>query len=159
MNEKMTAILLETVMGLKKLKWVPAQDWEVTLKGEGHVPLIKQVMAEGSTDGGPWKDEIETYINLSLTTDDEITFFPEFTIYAHIQIGSIEPRDIAYTVDCDVAFTEKDVRDKEKTALAAQRIDRIVGSHINQEYQDYADQNDEAIRFYKKGISEFQKPS
>ena len=151
MNEKIQAILLKIVVELKKNKWLVAPDWEVTLKGEGHVPLSKNVRVTGNLDDEEWHDEIETTIDLKLSSQDELTYFPEYTIYANIFIQGGSSKDIAYKLDADVAFTERDVRDDKKVALAANKISRIVEDHIESEYSDYVDQNAQDIKDYKQG--------
>jgi hypothetical protein len=41
---------------------------------------------------------------------------------------------------------------------AAREIDHMVQNHIGEVYQDYVDENDELIRFYKQGLSEHGLP-
>lgn len=151
MNEKIQAILLKIVVELKKSRWRPAPDWEVTLKSEGHVPLIKNVGVEGNLGDEEWREDINTYVDLKLSSDDELTYFPEYTIYANIFIEGGETKDIAYKMDADVAFTERDLNDEHKITSAAKKIDRLVESHIQQEYGDYVDMNAEQIKAFKRG--------
>jgi hypothetical protein len=150
MNEKIQAILLQITLELKKLKWVAGSDWEITLKSEGHVPLVKQVAVEGSMGDEEWRDNIETHLDLKLTSEDELTYFPDYTIYANIFIEGGSNQDIAYKMDADVAFTERDVRNKDKISLAAKKIDRLAESHIEQEFSDYVDMNANAITFHRQ---------
>ena len=151
MNEKIQAILLKIVLELKKDKWAVSPDWEITLKGEGHVPLSKSIQVDGNLDDEEWQDEVDTIIDLKLESDDELTYFPEYTIYANIFIQGGSSKDIAYKLDADVAFTERDLRDDRKAALAAKKITRFVSDHISTEYSDYIDQNAQEIRNYKQG--------
>lgn len=151
MNEKIQAILLKIVLELKKDKWSVAPDWEITLKGEGHVPLSKNIRVEGNLGDDEWSDAVETTIDLKLTSDDELTYFPDYTIYANIFIQGGSSKDIAYKLDADVAFTERDVRDDAKSTLAAKKISRLVEDHIESEYSDYVDQNGQDIKDYKQG--------
>ncbi len=58
MNEKILAILLQLTISLKESGWVTGKDWEITLKGEGHVPLIKQIPVEGGLDDQKWSENI-----------------------------------------------------------------------------------------------------
>lgn len=132
------------------MKWSAGEDWEITLKSEGHVPLVKQVSVMGSMDDEEWQDDVETHIDLKLASDDDITFFPEYTIYAEIFIEGGSNKDVVYKLDADVAFTEKDILDERKAKLAAQRIDRLVEGHMEQEYADYVDNNAEEIRYHKQ---------
>jgi hypothetical protein len=151
MNEKIQAILLKIVVELKKLKWVATPDWEVTLKGEGHVPLTKQIVVEGAMGDDEWRDQIETHIDLKLASEDQITYFPEYTIYATVLIEGGVTHDIAYKMDADIAFTEGDFRDKPKLQLAAKKINRLVEGHIQQEFNDYIDQNEASIKAHVEG--------
>ena len=149
MNEKIQAILLKIVLDLKKLSWEAHPDWEITLKSEGHVPMIKQIGVEGSMGDDDWRDIIETHLDIKLISDDEITYFPNYTIYAAISINDVASKDIAYKMDADVAFTERDVRDQSKITLAAKRIDRMVENHIEQEYGNYVSSNSQSIKYFK----------
>ncbi len=149
MNQKITAILLGLTVALKRVGWAAGKDWEITLKGEGHVPLIKRIQVQGALGGEKWSDSIETYIDLKLVSDDEITYFPDYTIYAHIALEGVEPKDLAYKMGGAVAFTEKDVRKGNKISDAAKKINRLIEVHINNEYQDYLDVNEKQVKVYK----------
>jgi len=151
MNEKIQAILLKIVLGMKKEHWAVAPDWEVTLKSEGHVPLSKSIRVQGNFNDDEWSDSIETTIDLRLTSTDELTYFPEYTIYASILIQGGQIHDIAYKLDADVAFTDQDVRDEEKATASAKKISRLVEDHIESEYSDYVDQNAQDIQAYEQG--------
>lgn len=154
MNQKAEVILLQIVKALEKNEWSTGKDWQLTFKSDGHIPLIRSVVVEASMDGDKWKDNIEVYITLKVSTEDEWTYFPEFTVYAQIAIGSIPSQDIAYKIVGNTAFMEKDIKDAKKFIGAAREIDRMVQSHLSEVYQDYVDKNDELVRFYKQGLSE-----
>ena len=158
MNPKAEAILLQIVKSLEKNGWATGKDWKLTFKADGHIPLIRSIMVGGSMDGDKWKDQVEAYITLKIATEDEWTYFPEFTLYAQIAIGSIPGKDIAYKMIGNEAFMEKDIQDTKKFISAAREIDRMVEAHINEVYQDYVDENDELVRFYKQGLSEHGLP-
>jgi len=158
MNEKIMAILLQLAVSLKESGWITGKDWEITLKGEGHVPLTKQIPVEGELDNQKWSDNIETYIDLKLDSDDQITYFPDYTIYAHITVEGAEPKDIAYKMGGSAAFTEHDVRAKAKVSDAAKKINRLIDTHINHEYQDYIDMNEKRIKMFKMPPSSTTKP-
>lgn len=151
MNEKIQAILLKIVLELKKDRWMVAPDWELTLKSEGHVPMTKTIPVQGNFGDDEWSDNIETTIYLKLTSNDEVTYFPEYTIYANIFIDGGTSKDIAYKLDASIAFTDHDVRDTQKASVAAKKISRLVEDHIESEYSDYVDQNGQSIRDYKQG--------
>ena len=151
MNEKIQAILLKIVLELKKDQWSVAPDWEITLKGEGHVPMSKNIRVQGNLGDDEWADAVETTIDLKMVSDDELTYFPDYTIYANIFIEGGSSKDIAYKLDADVAFTDRDVRDDAKAKSAAQKISRLVEDHIESEYSDYIDQNGQDIKAYKEG--------
>ena len=154
MNPKAEAILLQIVKALEKNEWTTGKDWQLTFKADGHIPLIRSVMVEASMDGDKWKDQVQAYITLKISTEDEWTYFPEFTLYAQVAIGSIPTKDIAYKMIGNESFMEKDIKDEKKFLHAAREIDRMVQGHISETYQDYVDKNDELVRFYKQGLSE-----
>jgi hypothetical protein len=153
MNQKAEAILLQIVRALEKNEWTPGKDWQLTLKTDGHIPLIRSVKVEASLDGDKWKDQVQVYITLNVSTEDEWTYFSEFTLYAQVAIGSIPTKDIAYKMIGNEAFMEKDIKDEKKFLHAGREIDRMVQDHISEAYQDYVDENDELVRFYKQGLS------
>lgn len=151
MTEQMQAILLKVILTLKRDQWAVADDWELTLKSEGHVPLSKHITVEGNLDDEEWNDQVDVSIDLKMASDDELTYFPEYTIYANILIAGGESKDIAYKTSVDVAFTANDIKDDSKSTLAARKISRSVEEHIETEYSDYVDQNAQAIKDYKAG--------
>lgn len=151
MNEKIQAILLKIVLELKKDGWEVDQNWQITLKSEGHVPLAKTIPVDASFEGDEWSANVDTTIDLRLKSSDELTYFPNYTIYATISLEEIPSKDIAYQLDADVAFTDKDVRDDSKSVSAAKKISRLVQDHIRSEYDDYVNQNGEKIKNYKHG--------
>jgi len=150
MNEKIQAILLKVVIELKKLQWSAAPDWEVTLKGEGHVPMIKNVSVEGSIGDEEFQDTVETAMDLKLVSDDQITYFPDYTVFGQILIPGGPNEDIAYKMDADVAFTDADISNERKIKEAAIKINRLVDSHIQTEFTDYVGDNHQDIEYYKK---------
>lgn len=158
MNPKAEAILLQIVKALEKNEWITGKDWQLTLKADGHIPIIRTVTIQASMDGDKWKEQVQALLHLKVSTEDEWTYFPEFTLYAQIAIGEIPAKDIAYKMIGNEAFTEKEIKDEKKFLSAAREIDRMVQSHINEVYQDYVDENDELVRFYKQGLSEHGMP-
>lgn len=152
MNEKIQAILLKIVLEMKKSQWAAAPDWELTLKSEGHVPLVKNVPVEGQIDNEKWTDVVQTHLELKLTSDDQITYFPEYSIYANIFIEGGADKDIAYKMDADVAFTANDLKDRPKMQSCADKINRLVENHIQSEFFQYIDRNaEEIIRYRESG--------
>ncbi len=149
MNEKIQAVLLKVVLELKKLKWSAAQDWEITLKSEGHVPLMKMVPVEGAMNNEEWHDYIEIAMDLKLDSGDELTYFPDYTIFGQIFIDGGSNEDIAYKMDADVAFTARDFKNDEKIKSAAMKINRLVDDHVQNQYSKYIDNNTENIQYYK----------
>lgn len=154
MNQKAEIILLQIVKALENNTWSTGPDWQLSLKADGFIPLTRPVMTEGSVDGDKWKDQVQVLIRLKIATEDEITYFPEFSVYAQVAIGSIPAKEIDYKMIGNEAFTEKDIKDTKKFHLAAREINRMVDGHINEVYQDYVDTNEELVRFYKQGSSE-----
>jgi len=151
MNNKIQAILLKLVLALQKEHWQVAPNWELTLKSEGHAPLTKNIRVQGTLAGESWGDDIEAMIDLKLVSTDEITYFPEYTTYAHMYLKGIESKDIAIKLDIDVAFTNQDLSNQSKIDLAAKKISRFTEDHIENEYSDYVDQNSQALLDYSAG--------
>lgn len=150
MNEKTQAILLKLIVELKKLRWKVDPNWELALKADGHVTLSKSINVQGHLADEPeWEDSIATTINLQLSSDDNITFFPEFTIYADLTLPDVASKDIAYRTDNDTAFTERDVNNEPKATEAAKKITRTVENFIEHEYDDYVQQNSEDLLHQK----------
>lgn len=151
MNDQMTAILLKIAIALKRMKWKASQNWELELKSEGKVSLLKDIEVEGSMGSRTWTDDIETYIELKMTSDDQLTFFPEYTIYGNIHIEGGGVKDIAYKLNSDVAFTIEDLNNDSKTLLAAQKLNRLVEQYVEKEYTDYIEENSDDIQQYTHG--------
>lgn len=154
MNQKSQILLLQTVKALKTNNWDSDNQWELTLKVDGNVPLMRQIAVKGSIDGAEWKDQVHTMIRVSITTDDDITFFPEFALYAQIAIGNIPAKDIEYKMAGNVAFTDKDLKNDKKFMSAAREINRMVDNYIQEAYQDYVDINEDLVKFYQQSSSQ-----
>lgn len=151
MNDKIQAVLLKLVVALQKLHWKVDGDWQLALKTEGHVTMQKHVSVHGSLDDDEWDDQIETTLDLKLGTSDEVTFFPEFMIYAEIFIDGGGIKDVAEKTDNATAFTDHDIQDDAKIGSAAKQIDRAVEDHIEHEYDAYLADNGSDISALKKG--------
>jgi hypothetical protein len=149
MNEKIQAVLLKLVIELKKLGWSAGEDWQITLKGEGHVPLMKMVPVQGTMNNEEWHDHVEIAMDLKLDSGDEITYFPDYTIFGQIFIDGGDNMDIAYKMDADVAFTKEDFKNGEKIVGAARKINRLIDDHVQNQYYKYIDDNTENIQYYK----------
>jgi hypothetical protein len=150
MNQKAQVILLQIIKALQQNKWTTDNQWQLSLKADGYVPLMRSVVVQGSLDGDKWQDQIYTIIRLKITTDDEITFFPEFSLYAQIAIGEIPAKDIEIQMMGNVAFTDKDMTDSKKFISAAREINRMVDNHLDESYQDYINVNEQFVKFYKQ---------
>jgi hypothetical protein len=149
MNEKIQAVLLKLTLELKKFKWSAGADWQITLKGEGHVPMVKMVPVEGSMGDEEWNDHIEIAMDLKLDSNDELTYFPDYTIFGQIFIDGGSNEDIAYKMDADVAFTAEDFQNERKVKEAASKINRLIDDHVQNQYSKYIDDNTENIQYYK----------
>lgn len=155
MDKKVEGILLQIVKKLgDENGWMIDKDWELTFKSDGHISLVRSLEVEGSLDGDTWTDQISTAVHLTMSSEDEWTFWPTFTIYAQIQIGSIPPEDIAYKMSSNVPFMAEEVKDASKAGKAAREINRVVETHIGKSYQDYVSKNKEVVRFYKHSSSD-----
>ena len=152
MNEKIQAILLKIILELKKMGWTAGPDWEITLKSEGYVPLVKLIPVEGYLNDKQWNDHVEIAMNLKLTSSDEVTFFPDYTIFGQISVEGGPNEDIASKMDADVAFTVSDYRKDSKLKSAAAKINRLIDDHIQTQYSNYIDTNKQEIE-YQKDIS------
>lgn len=151
MNEKIQAILLQIVTQLKQLKWTAHKDWELTIKSDGHIPMTKNISVHSGMGNEEWDDQVDTTIVLKLTSQDEITYFPEFTVSAQINTVGVPTKDVNEPMQGDVAFTEEDFSNQKKAKLAAQHIDRFTTSNIQEAYDDYFSANSEEITAYKAG--------
>lgn len=151
MNEKLQAILLKLIVELKKLHWRVDKNWELTLKSEGHVPLVKYVSVHGSLDEDEWDEDLQTTIDVRLESDDQVTYFPEFTVYVSISIeGADATRDVAHKTDNDTAFTDRDVSEDAKIKSAAQGITRSTENLVEHEYDEYIQEHGNDITYHKK---------
>lgn len=151
MNEKMQAILLGIVINLKKLGWSPGPDWEITLKSEGHVPMIKRITVQGSVEDDEWNDVVETFINFKLDSRDDITYFPYCTVYTNISVLGLEVKDVVHELGIDVAFTDKDVKNTRNIKNAASRTNDLIEEYIRQEYATYVDMHAQQIKLHNMG--------
>jgi len=151
MNEKIQAILLSIILELKKLRWSPASDWEITLHTDKKGSLIKQIPVEGSFKDEKWNDNIEILMELTLNSEDQITYFPNFTIYGHIFITSGLTGDIVYTMEDDNSYMEDDVKKNGKFKLSAANINRLVEDYVQNEYTSYISSHKDDIDYYKSG--------
>lgn len=137
MNEKIQAILLKLTVELKKIKWMTSPDWQITLKSEEHVSLIKQIKLHGEINDNEFTDDVQTHIEIKLVTQDEVTYYPEYTVYANLFIDSVGSKDLSYKMDADVAFMDKDFSDESKIALAAKKINGRVEDYIEKEFNEF----------------------
>ena len=151
MNEKIQAILLKIILELKKVGWVAAPDWEITLHSEKKVPLARSIPVEGSMNNERWDDFIGITLELELKSDDQITYFPDLSIYGQIFIDGGTSEDIAYTMPVSVAITEDDLKSERKIKDASSKINKFAEDYIQGEYTDYIDDNQQNIEYYNKG--------
>jgi hypothetical protein len=151
MNDKIKSILVKIALELKKSRWKVGQDPELTLASEGNIPLVKMITVDGAFNDDEWKDNVETHIELKIESDDQITFFPTFTIYASIFIDGGSSKDIIYKLDADANFIEKDYNDSVKITDAANKINRVTETYIEDQYTYYVNENGPEIEAYKNG--------
>ncbi len=154
MDKKVEGILLQIVRKLENEGgWAADKDWAITFKGEGYITLVRQFVVHGSLDEDKWEEQLPVTIQLKLGTEDEWTYWPEFTIYAQINIGEIKDEDIAYKMQSNVAFVPDDVKDESKAVEAAREITNLVNGHVGEVYQDYVEKNEDVVRFYRQSGS------
>lgn len=150
MNQNVQAILLKLVVELKKLRWKVSENWELALKSEGHVEMVRKIHVRGKLgEHEEWDDNIETTINLKLSSQDEITFFPEYIIQAEIFLEGGSFKDVNDKADVDEAFVAKDVSNDAKAKSAATKITRNVENYIEHEYDEYLSHNGDEIMYQK----------
>ena len=152
MSQKSEIILLQIVRTLETLGWSVDSQWQLSLKADGFIPLVRSITTQGSVNDTEWSDEIHTLVRLKVTTEDEITFFPEFSMYAQIAVGSVPAKDVDDKMMGNQSFTDKDMKDTKKAATAAKEITRMVESHINEAYQDYLDKNEDLVAFHTQNM-------
>ncbi len=156
MNEKIEAILLQIAKKLKEDGWIIGKDVNVDIKVEGYISLVHEFVVEGSLGEAKWKDQLAVTIHFKLGTEDEVTYWPEFTIYAQISVAGVEnikEENIEYPMQSNVSFTTNDARNEEKAAEAAREITRLVESHVQDSYYKYIERNEKVVRYYKEGGS------
>ena len=146
MKDKIQAILLKTIIELKKLQWVTQADWELSLKSEGKVPLAKNFPVVDTIDTDEVREQVEAHIEIALTSQDELTYFPVITLYANIFLDGGESKDIAEQIDVDTAFTERDLKREEKMVQTASKINSRVQEVIEKAFSDYVDANEASIK-------------
>lgn len=135
MNDKIKAILLQIASGLKKSGWKLSPDGDISIQSELSVPMIKIISV--GTDRN--KHVVETHIVVKLETDDEITYFPSYSVYANIEVNRLPSKDIVEKMKVSVAFTEKDAKDTRKANTAASKIDGMVQDTVDNEYHIHID--------------------
>jgi hypothetical protein len=150
MNDKIKAILLKIAKELQKHGWNSNKEMDITFKSEGSIMLSRSVPVKGSLNDQEWNENIQTELALKIGSDDQITWFPEYTIISEIYMRGGNIKDINYQMDIDVGFLEKDARDQSKIVFAARKINQYVVAHMQEEYYDYLDSNATEIEYYNK---------
>lgn len=150
MNDKIKSVLVKIVIELKKYGWTLGEDYEISLKSEGHIPLNKHIDVDGSLGDEEWQDSLDVIIYLKLDTSDQITYYPDFIISGEMYIQGGNIKDINYKMDADVGFMEKDFQDDSKIQLAARKINNYVETQVQEEYYSYVDANASDIEHYKQ---------
>jgi len=151
MNEKIKAILVKLASELKKLRWSLTPDFEVTLRSDNQIPMNKTIVVEGSIGDEKINSQIETWISLTMESDDQITFYPDYTVNGEMFVQGGIIKDINYKMDVDVGFFEADFKDDKKIQQAASKINRYVVDHIETEFREYLNTNASDIEQYKAG--------
>lgn len=157
MNDKVQRILVKIALALKQLRWKADKDVELTLKSDGVLQLVKSFRLSSSMGDKEWTEDLDVAIDLKFDSEDQITFFPEYTIYADMYVEGGNSHNVMYEADCSIAFTERDeeVTDPEikkqvdaKIAQAAKTIDSYVEDHVQSEWDSYLDSNAENVQTY-----------
>jgi hypothetical protein len=158
MNENIRKLLVRIALALKAKGWKAAEDIELTLKSDGKLVLNKPVKVDASVNDKEWRENVETSLHFTLASDDQITFFPEYSIFAEFFIeGATGSHDVAFKSDADVGFTEHDqlatdpdIKQKVnlKIAQTAKMMDDLVEMQIQDEFDEYANESSHDIQAY-----------
>lgn len=158
MNENIRKLLVRIALALKEKGWKAGEDIELTLKSDGKLILNKQVRVDGDMNDKEWHERVEVSLHFVLASDDQITYFPEYTIYAEFFIeGANGSHDVAHSSDASIGFTENDqtVTDPDikqkvtmKIAQTAKMIDDIVESQIQEEFTEYCSESGNDVQAY-----------
>ena len=151
MNDKIKAILLNIIIGLKPFGWKLQKDYELTLQSDGFYHLINNLPVEGDSGNKTWQDTQEVDLELKLESDDQITHYPDFNVSTEffIQGGNIDR--IENNFDSDISFTDKEVQNREKALLVAKKINGTISAFIQSEYHNYVDNNAQDMEDYNSG--------
>jgi len=145
MDKKIQAILLSVVSQLKKLNWKLSDEWAITIKTDGNVSISKKIPVSGNISDQEIHMSIPTYVNFKLDSTDEITYFPNITVNAQINIDGGQLEDVEETGEIDVAFTNDDYKHATKATDAAKKINRNVEDFINTAFEKYISNNSDSI--------------
>jgi hypothetical protein len=157
MTENIQKSLVRVALALKQLRWKADENVDITLKSEGQVTLSKVFNLESQMNDKEWKEPMDVTIQLRMDSADQITWFPEYTIYANLYVEGATSQDLVYKADASIAFTDYDqtVTDPEikkkvdlKIAHAAKVIDDIVEDHLQDEWNSYLDSASEDVQAY-----------
>jgi len=151
MNDKIKAIMLKLAMELKKSRWNLSPDSEITFKSEDQISMRKTIAVEGSIGEEEVKNEVDVWLSLTMDSDDQITFYPSYTINGEMFVQGGDIKDINQTMDVDVGFIESNFKDEQKIKTAAGKINRYVVDYVETEFREYLDANASSIGQYKGG--------
>lgn len=142
--------MLKLAMELKKSRWSLSPDSEITFKSEEQVSMRKTIAVEGAI-GEEVKDQVDIWLSLTMESDDQITFYPSYTINGEMFVQGGDIKDINQTMDVDVGFIESNFKDEQKIKTAAGKINRYVVDYVETEFREYLDANASDIEQYKAG--------
>lgn len=152
MNDKQKALLIKIAEILRdKFRWEMAADHEISLFGEGMIPMVKTIQVESSLDDKEISSDVICSLDLKLGSDDQITWYPDFTITGDFLVDGANPGDFTYSTNASTGFMEGDIeQDGNKFVRTASEINNIVDNYVQGEYHEYVMRNAEAISYYRK---------
>lgn len=134
MNDKLKAVLMTLASELKQLRWKMESNFEIALTNEVKIEMIKAV----NVSDGQAANVVDVLLQVSLESDDQITFYPTITISGEMFLNGADIKDINQQTDIDVGFTESDAKNIAKVKDAAGKINRYVVEYVENEFNEYA---------------------
>lgn len=134
MNDKLKAVLMTLASELKQLRWNMESNFEIALTSEEKIEMVKAV----NVSDGQAANVVDVLLQVSLESDDQITFYPTITISGEMFLNGADIKDINQQTDIDVGFTEADAKNIAKVKDAAGKINRYAVDYVENEFNEYA---------------------
>lgn len=148
---KLDSILVKVAAALQReQRWRLEANADVSFRSESKIPLTKSVKVVGTIGDKQFDHNVDVLVELTLGSDDQITWYPEYTIEGEIYLEGGPIKDLDCSLDADTSFSENDVNDFHKVSEAAQRINQYVENHVQHEFETYVNLNVDVIEDFKK---------